>query len=60
MLDNLNELLNGPFNNIKIISPDRTEQAGLTIPPTAIGRPTMPTIMVPQPTDQAPAPTDTK
>lgn len=34
--------------------------AGLTMPPTAIGRPARPTVVMPQPTDQIDVPSDKK
>ena len=54
MLDNLNELFNNPLHNLKIIGPDRNEQAGLTLPPTAVGRPVKPSVLPSQPTNQTP------
>lgn len=57
MLDHLNELLHNspnPLDGLRLVTPERNEQAGLTLPPTSIGRPVKPILLPPQPTNQAP------
>ena len=60
LLDHLTGLPNNPLTDLKLVSPERNDQAALTMPPTAIGRPVRPAVAVPQPTDQITAPTTKK
>lgn len=60
MLDYFDGLPNNPLTELKLVSPERNDQAALTIPPTAIGRPVRPSVVVPQPTDHTTAPATKK
>lgn len=42
------------------LAPGEHGLSGLTMPPNATGRPVRPTVTAPQPSDEAPAPTDQK
>lgn len=60
MLDHFDGLPTNPLTGLKLVSPERNDQAALTIPPTAIGRPVRPSVAVPQPIDQTNTPTTKK